>query len=70
MENNFVQNYNLDPLKLTQKYRVIEKMSSNLKTRLTELDISHGYMTGPPQINETMAAFKRSVANMLKYCRL
>lgn len=30
--------------------RLLEKMTSNLKRRLKELNINHGYITGPPQV--------------------
>ncbi|CBY39627.1 unnamed protein product [Oikopleura dioica] len=44
--------------------RLLEKMTSNLKSRLKELNINHGYITGPPQINNTMAAFRRKIPSL------
>lgn len=59
--------------------RLLEKMTSNLKNRLKELNINHGYITGPPQvlsisetpgfqlifqINNTMAAFRRKIPSL------
>ena len=34
-------------------------MSSKLKAKMESIKIHHGYMTGPPQINDTMAAFQK-----------
>jgi len=44
--------------------RLLEKMSTNLKMALSHANVEHGYMTGPPQINNTMAAFKRKIPSL------
>ena len=45
-------------------HRLLEKMSTNLKVALSRANVHHGYMTGPPQINNTMAAFKRKIPSL------
>ena len=38
---------------------VLDMMSGNLKRKLEEMKISHAYMAAPPQINNTIAMFKK-----------